>query len=392
MGWQLWYWTRVQQAIGLLVATAAVVVFLYAILTPYLPAELSADLPYRPDQKFHESAHDPLHVDHANIVRLVGQCHGLFSADRWPDAWPRAAALRAPLPEPSVGGSASGNDLRLTTLESAALYQSDRLVEDRQKYERGTELKHNRSRLNQIRVLLLTAAATFLIGLKTLVSHNDNQVPFRSLMNGAWLPISIAALAVPVVATVYSGIIAFDDDTKTALRYARALAQLEQLHGRIAVDLASDPYLCRLGDIEYASVQQTPSAIGMKPVAGAPETVPAAAPRPVDPVLASPAAAGCILDRSQRVIAWEQRYEQIMNDAGQVLAEAGDLPRPAAARPVLPAVDQPPQAQAAIQLAALRAAGTGVDPCSLVFTTAGSETPPGGAASPHKSANEHAEK
>lgn len=33
----------------------------------------------------------------------------------------------------------------------------------------------------------------------------------------------------------------------------------------------------------------------------------------------------CLFDRFQRTNAWEQRHEQILNDANQTLAHAGDL-------------------------------------------------------------------
>jgi hypothetical protein len=44
--------------------------------------------------------------------------------------------------------------------------------------------------------------------------------------------------------TALSGLVAFDDNATAAIRDTRAVSQLEQLHGRIAEDVISDPYLC----------------------------------------------------------------------------------------------------------------------------------------------------
>jgi hypothetical protein len=62
--------------------------------------------------------------------------------------------------------------------------------------------RQDRIRRYQIGVLLLSAAASFPIGIKTLLSNNDDSVPFPHVMHGAWLPISVAALLVPVFAEI----------------------------------------------------------------------------------------------------------------------------------------------------------------------------------------------
>jgi hypothetical protein len=296
--------------VGLLAAS-----FVVAIVRGWLPTDLTGDLPNGNTKSlYQEAAHSAL-LDHYHIANAVAQCRGWGAVAEWPEGLPRVDDLRhlvaAKAGPPTADSSRKWETL--TSLERVTLFQSDRLAADRQRFEEGARLKHDRARQNQIRILLLSAAASFLIGLKTLVSDNNASVPFPALMRGAWLPISVAALLVPVIATVYSGVLAFDDDSKNALRDARAVAQLEQLHGRIAVDVTSDPYFCPLSRLMQTAIA-TPAADGGPPA-------------DVKPV--SAAFGPCLLDRLARVTAWGQRYEQIMNDARQSLAQAGDLPRPA---------------------------------------------------------------
>jgi hypothetical protein len=76
------------------------------------------------------------------------------------------------------------------------------------------------------------------------------------------------------------------------------------------------------------------------------------------------AAAGlgrCIMDRMQRTVAWQQRHEQILNDATQTLARAGDLARPGDAK-APPAPRDPGQEVATPPHA---------DPCQEVFGSTG---------------------
>lgn len=103
--------------------------------------------------------------------------------------------------------------------------------------------RQQRLRSNQIRILLGSAAAAFLVGLRALVAGKDSDLPFKSLVQGSLLPISALALLVPVIGTALSGLVAFDDDASAAVRHTRAVSQPEQLHGRIAEDVISDPYL-----------------------------------------------------------------------------------------------------------------------------------------------------
>jgi hypothetical protein len=117
----------------------------------------------------------------------------------------------------------------------------------------------------------------------------------------------------PVLATAVSGITTFDNDPNVVVRDIRTISQLEQLHGRIAEDITSDPYLCRM----TWATNERPSADGLiSPVGRVPE---------VDRV----SLGKCVDDRMNRTMAWTQRHEQILSDATQTLAHPGDLPRPA---------------------------------------------------------------
>ena len=184
-------------------------------------------------------------------------------------------------------------------------------MDERQHYVADADKRQARLRWHQVTILLVSAAAAFLIGLKTLVMNKDTDLAFRSLMAGAFFPISIFALLMPVIGTALSGVVAFDDDASAAVRDARTVAQLEQLHGRIGQDVIGDPHLCQM----YRLVADK---MGSKVGPGA-----ILAAESIDRVKKLDA---CLQDRFARPVAWEQRHEQILNDANQTLAHAGNLP------------------------------------------------------------------
>ena len=195
MSWKVWPSQRFQYLVGAIMAAIATACFIGAIVLGILPAELRGDLPYdNTKTEYRQRSHDPL-IDHAHIERAVGECHGLYTPAEWPEAWPRVAQVRAfagsPAPTLQPSRPAEQKAPFLAALERAALFQSDRLVSDRYEFEDGIKLKLDRVRQTQIKVLLFSAAASFLIGLKTLLSHNDGSaLAFQSFMKGAWLPVS----------------------------------------------------------------------------------------------------------------------------------------------------------------------------------------------------------
>lgn len=320
----LWAWQRFQQLVGALLAVGAGGAFFWLLafgeLGPLMP---KADAG-RAGQITISGLDDP-RLDHGHIATAVGAC-------RWsgsPKAWsPRQlAVLRlksrdVEQDEPThdsatlLATSQALNDRELdyvlTPFEQAAIYQSNRVMDERQHYVADADKRQARLRWHQVTILLVSAAAAFLVGLKTLVLNKDADLPFRSLVAGAFFSISIFALLMPVIGTALSGVIAFDDDASAAVRDARTVAQLEQLHGRIGQDVIGDPHLCQMYQLaaEKRGPKVGPSETTLKVAS-------------IDRVKRLDA---CLQDRFARTVAWEQRHEQILNDANQTLAHAGNLP------------------------------------------------------------------
>jgi hypothetical protein len=315
MSWKLWRWQRFQQFVGALVVLLLAGAFLACLtITDWLPGkDFGQDISI--DKLDHRVA------DHVHIAVAFGSCHTPESPAMWPEHWLGALRLdRSMLQRASVStaneqtAAPAGTptiDLRqeeLTSFERAAIYHSDRILSERQRYLFEAEQRQDRIRRNQLRVLLLSAAGAFLVGMTTLVvAHKtDEDAPFRSLSKGALLPISALALLMPLLSTAISGLVAFDDDGKIALRDLRTVAQLEQLHGRVAEDVTSDPFRC--------SIIRAVQALDHAPASNVPDN--------------ADKLSRCVIDRMQRTSSWEQRHEQILNEAGQSLARAGDLLRP----------------------------------------------------------------
>lgn len=290
---KLWTWQRFQQLIGAALVAVPAGFFLVYLARGPLPADFDKDISVKP--------YDHSSIDDENIVKAIKSCHA-SGVGTWMSDGPNSSQIaNATLSEPLVSGP--------TAFERAALWQSLRIKTERERFLNEAEDRQNRARHNQLRILCLSAAAAFLVALRALASDKDADAPFRSLMKGALLPISILALLMPVLATAVSGIATFDADTNIVVRHVRTLAQLEQLHGRIAEDVTSDPYLC---SIIGATTVPHSTDIGTPPNGAG-----------VTPANLN----ACLLDRLARTIAWEQRHEQILNDATQTLAHAGDLPR-----------------------------------------------------------------
>jgi hypothetical protein len=313
--WALWKWQRFQQLVGALLIAVPAGLFLY-----YLTQNFDHDVSVEEN--------DHRYIDHFHIATAIGICHLSGDPSTWPVDWLRTLGLVQPADEKSSGivqpadekSSGSGStraevqphDNELTSFERAALYHSQRLTKERKRFLDDAKERQDRARRNQLRILCLSAAAAFLISLRALAGNKDEDAAFRSLMKGALLPISVLALLMPVLATAVSGITTFDNDPNVVVRDVRTISQLEQLHGRIAEDITSDPYLCR---ITWAT-NERPSADGsIFTVVHVPK---------VDHV----SLGKCVDDRMNRTTAWTQRHEQILSDATQTLAHPGDLPGP----------------------------------------------------------------
>jgi hypothetical protein len=321
MDWKLWRWQRLQQLLGALAVMLPAAGFLYVLATDSLPeGDFRRDIPI--------TNLDHRTLDHVHIATAIGSCHTPAPPASWPEHWlhtlrldQRMLRLANDTPEGRDGATAPSpaastvsadpfanlRDERLTSFERAAIYHSDRILQEREHYLEKAQQRQDRMRRNQLRILLLSAAGAFMVGMTTLLADKNGDAPFRSLSKGAFLPISALALLMPLLSTAMSGLVAFDDDGKNALRDLRTVAQLEQLHGRVAADVTSDPFRC--------------------PVVLATKELDRATPGGRLPANATKLSL-CLLDKMRQTVAWEQRHEQILNDATQTLARAGDLARP----------------------------------------------------------------
>lgn len=324
--WKLWTWQRCQQLVGAALIAVPTSYFLLCLTKGQLPADFRTDISI--DQSDHRE------IDHTNIAYAIGTCHLSGNISTWPQDWLRTLRISSlNIAEAAVSTAPSqanvaAHDQELSAFERAALWQSSRIIKERERFLHEAEERQNRARLNQLRILCLSAAAAFLVALKALAASKDEDSAFRSLMKGALMPISVFALLMPVLATAVSGVATFDGDPNVVVRHVRTLAQLEQLHGRIAEDVTSDPYLCPM--VRASSTVFASSAVPTVSERGV----------AINPARLSE----CLMDRMARTVAWEQRHEQILNDATPTLAHAGDLPRsadkpaptvaPGAAKPV----------------------------------------------------------
>jgi hypothetical protein len=317
--WKLWTWQRFQQLVGAALVAAPTGYFLFCMTQGSLPADFHRDISVEQD--------DHRIIDHNNIGYAIGSCRLSGDVSTWSSGWLRTLGIarlehgivtlaQSESPPATTNSGqvvAQPHDQELTAFEQAALWQSSRILQERTRFLNEAQERQDRARRNQLRILCLSAAGAFLVALRALAGHKDDDAPFRSLTKGALLPISVLALLMPVLATVVSGVATFDGDPNIVLRDVRTLAQLEQLHGRIAEDVTSDPFLCPIMRAAQAFYR------------GNDATTHAAVSSPIDPAMFNQ----CMMDRMARTVAWEQRHEQILNDAAPALAHAGDLPRPA---------------------------------------------------------------
>ena len=242
--WALWKWQRFQQLVGAALVAVPAGIFLYYLTQGELPGDFKRDVSIEKN--------DHRDIDHFHIAAAIGVCHLQGDPSTWPVDWRRTLRIDSLItdepPPASVWArtDVQPHDHELTPFERSALWHSEHISKERQRFLSEAAERQNRARINQLRILCLSAAAAFLVSLRALAGNKDDDAPFRSLMKGALLPISVLALLMPVLATAVSGISTFDGDPNVVVRNVRTVSQLEQLHGRIAEDVTSDPYLCRM--------------------------------------------------------------------------------------------------------------------------------------------------
>ena len=181
--------------------------------------------------------------DHASIARNIAQCYYSNLGD--PIDWPppiRAILMLNP-DEYIVQRTSydpSGQNLPKTTLpvlnpfHAAAISFSDRVRRDRLEF--GKELEDNRFRatLYQFLIVGLAASATILISARAIWEGNARVAR----------TVGIFAIVASAAGAAVSSVNSFEGCQATVYRDRRALAQLEQLHWRIASDVLQKPQLC----------------------------------------------------------------------------------------------------------------------------------------------------
>lgn len=243
--------------------------------------------------------------DHAEIAQAVAACYEGFAN---PVTW--TISTRAVLlfelnnnlghgisqyEPPAEAGSVP----RLTSFQRAAISFSDKLSRDRLAFRYDQGWFRNFATGFQVATAVLGGLSTFLIGLRALVDKDYKHV--RSL--------SAAALACSAAGTVVASLGTFGDFQTSQLRASRALAQLQQLHWRVAADVVKAPLVCSK-DHESSS------------------------------------------DKTNIVNSWRDRYEAIRDAASDTLARPGDL---GTATPKTPPNSDPQASSNAPSPAALQA-------------------------------------
>ena len=184
--------------------------------------------------------------DHAAIALDIGQCYYEKIGD--PIHWsPSVKAillfeldknLMHSIPDPDSARkdeSSAHGLLVLNPFHAAAISFSDRISRDRLEVRRELEDSRLRSTVYQSFILVLGAFATILVSIRSIMK------------DGARLSNAVGVLAIVCSAagTAISSMSAFDGSQSVALRDQRTLAQLQQLHWRVASDVLTRPELCK---------------------------------------------------------------------------------------------------------------------------------------------------
>lgn len=228
--------------------------------------------------------------DHEAVVRAVARCLDLGDPLTW--SGPVRAAFFLGLtkdfthaqPDRPTPGVAAGS-VKLTPLQAGAVYFSDKISRERAKTAIALDDSRSRESWYYKLIVGVGAAVTVLAGVQTLFGRttgaSQNAVGIGTLVLGALV------LAVSAASTSLSSLRSFEAGYSQPLVQERELAQLQQLHARIAIDVSKRGDFCITG--KEAKVE-------MERVA--------------------------VLD------AWGARLEKILNDASISIAQPGDLVAP----------------------------------------------------------------
>jgi hypothetical protein len=186
---------------------------------------------------------DTARSDHATIALNVGECY--WKDIGQPPQWPRQVRIALMLDfdnrlthriaYASMAGS-DGMDMKfvLNPFHAAAISFSDRISRDRIQFGRELEDSRDTAFWYQRGILALGALGTILISLRAMVEDNSKLSRF----------VGVSAIVVSAVGASMTSMNTFDNSQAVAARDQRALAQLQQLHWRIASDVLTRPELC----------------------------------------------------------------------------------------------------------------------------------------------------
>ncbi len=270
-----------------LLAAAAVL----ALLTPAMAAGPSATARIS-IERIDPSLDTPRHEfgdassDHEAVVLAIARCHP-EAGD--PLTWPASvrSVFRLGLtPElthvqAGAGRDGPGPSLQLTPFQAEAVLFSDEISRQRLRY--AMDLDRNRSRAARYFFWIVAAGGfvTLLVGVQSLAG--------KTLPNPYAIALGAVVIAVSALATSLGSLSNYETGFTQPLNQERALAQLKQLHARIAADVNRKTTLCdRPGKDEKKEAKTL-----------------------------------AVVD------AWGARLEKILNDAVPNVAQPGDLASPA---------------------------------------------------------------
>jgi hypothetical protein len=188
----------------------------------------------------------PARSDHLAIALNIGQCYETEIGH--PHQWPQSVrdALEIDLDKNPMhwisfdtahANSPGSQDPKfvLNAFHWAAISFSDRISRARIQFGRELEDSRQSSLWYQRIVLALGAVATILISVRAMVEDKTKLARF----------VGVLAIVSSAAGASVSSMNAFEGSQAIAARDQRALAQLQQLHWRVASDVLTRPELCR---------------------------------------------------------------------------------------------------------------------------------------------------
>jgi hypothetical protein len=188
----------------------------------------------------------PARSDHAAIALHIGQCYAkdIGHPPEW--AQPVHDALLLNLDanlmhriayDSGIADSLKPGDhaLVLNPFHAAAVSFSDRISRDRLQFGRELDDSRKSSLSYQWIIVALGAAATILISVRAMVQENTQMAKI----------VGVLAVVASATGASVSSMNTFEGGQAIAARDQRALAQLQQLHWRVASDVLTKPELCR---------------------------------------------------------------------------------------------------------------------------------------------------